>query len=135
MLVRSKLVYGCVVYGSARQSVLRQLDPIRHQGLRWGLSAQSLYVEAHEPSLASRRLKLALNYVIKLKSPQENPAYRSENVKPSEGSPSKCPPHGIRMLPHLDKSKVNLDLIDGASFLDIAPWTLSDPTVLFKVTK
>ena len=27
-LVRSKLDYECVVYGSARQSVLKQLDPI-----------------------------------------------------------------------------------------------------------
>ena len=111
------------------------MDPIRHQGLRWGLSAQSLYVEAHEPSQASRRLNLALNYVIKLKSLQENPAYSSENVKPSEDSPSECQHHGIRMLFHLDKSKVNFDLIDDASFLDIAPWTLSDHTVQFKVTK
>ena len=32
-LVRSKLDYGCIVYGSARQSILKQLDPIHHQGL------------------------------------------------------------------------------------------------------
>ena len=29
-LVRSKLDYGCIVYGSARRSILKQLDPI-HQ--------------------------------------------------------------------------------------------------------
>ena len=38
-LVRSKLDYGCVAYGSARQSVLKQLDPIHHQGLRIALGA------------------------------------------------------------------------------------------------
>ena len=33
LLVRSKLDYGCIVYGSARRSILKQLDPIHHQGL------------------------------------------------------------------------------------------------------
>ncbi len=65
-LVRSKLDYGCIVYGSARRSVLKQLDPIHHQGLRITLGAfrtspaQSLYIEAHEPSLTTRRLLLLL---------------------------------------------------------------------------
>ena len=67
-LVRSKLDYGSIVFGPARWSVLRQLDLFHHQGLRIALGAfrtspaQCLYVEAHEPSLASRRPKLALNY-------------------------------------------------------------------------
>ena len=67
-LVRSKLDYGCVAYGPAHQSVLKQLDPLHHQGLRIALGAfrtspaQSLHVETHEPSLTSRRLKLSLNY-------------------------------------------------------------------------
>ena len=72
-LVRSKLDYGCIVYGSAYRSILKQLDPIHYQGLRIALGAfrtspaQSLYIEAHEPSLTTRRLKLFLNYVLKLK--------------------------------------------------------------------
>ena len=67
-LVRSKWDYGSIVYGSARRSVLKHLDPIHHQGLRIALGAfrtspaQSLHVETHEPSLTSRRLKLSLNY-------------------------------------------------------------------------
>ena len=74
-LVHSKPDYGCIVYGSARRSILKQLDPIHHQGLRIALGAfrtspaQSLYIEAHEPSLTTCRLKLSLNYVLKLKSP------------------------------------------------------------------
>ena len=32
-LVRYRLDYGCIVYGSARRSILKQLDPIHHQGL------------------------------------------------------------------------------------------------------
>ena len=60
-LVRSKLDYGCFIYGSARKSYLQMLDPIHNQGLRLALGAfrtspvASLYVEADEPSLYSRR--------------------------------------------------------------------------------
>ena len=55
-LVRSKLDYGCIIYGSARNSYLQMLDPIHNQGLRLALGAlrtsvASLYVEADEPSL------------------------------------------------------------------------------------
>ena len=80
----------------SRRSVLKQLDPIHHQGLRIALGAfrtspvQSLYTEAHEPSLTTRRLKLSLNYVLKLKSLPENPAYscvfEPENTKLFEES-------------------------------------------------
>ena len=65
-LVRSKLDYGCNVYGSARKSYLQMLDPIHNQGLRLCLGAfrtstvESLYVDAHEPSLGARRTKLSL---------------------------------------------------------------------------
>ena len=40
------------------------------------------------------------------------------------------------MLPLLEKYKLNLKvkLIDDASFLDIAPWMLSAPTVWFDLT-
>ena len=41
---------------------------------------------------------------------------------------------GIRILPPLEKSKLNLDLIDDVSVLGIAPWTLSVPTVRFDLT-
>ena len=70
-LVRSRLDYGCVVYGSARRSYLLKLDPIHHQGLRLCLGAfrtspvESLYSEAREPSLSPRRRLLSLKYFIK----------------------------------------------------------------------
>ena len=140
-LVRSKLDYGCIVYGSARRSILKQPDPIHHQGLRIALGAfrtspaQSLYIEAHERSLTTRRLKLSLNYVLKLKSLPENPAYscvfEPENTKLFEESESKVPPLGIRIFPHLEKSKLNLNLVDDAPTLDIIPWKLSVPAVRY----
>ena len=97
-LVRSKWDYGCIVYGSARRSILKQLDPIHHQGLRIALCAfrtspaQSLYMKAHEPSLTIRRLKLSLNCFLKLKCLPENSAYsclfEPENTKLFEESES-----------------------------------------------
>ena len=73
-LVRSKLDYGCVVYGSVRQPYLRKLDSIHNQGLRLALGAvrtspvTSLYAEANEPSLNLRTKKLSMHYYLKLKS-------------------------------------------------------------------
>ena len=83
-LVRSKLDYGCIVYGSASKTTLAKLHPVHNvhnQGLRLSLGAfrsspvESLFVEAHEPPLGIRRDKLALQYVLKLKANPENPAY------------------------------------------------------------
>ena len=86
-LVRSKLDYGCIVYGSASSVALAKLDPVHNQGLRLSLGAfrsspvESLYVEAQEPPLEIRREKLALQYFLKLKANPGNPAYDVFNPK------------------------------------------------------
>ena len=56
---------------------------------------------------------------------------KPENTKLFEESESKVPPLGIRILPHLEKSKLNLNLVDDAPSLDIVPWKLSVPAVRF----
>ena len=40
-LIRSKLDYGSIVYGSARKSYLQMLDTVHHQGLRFGFGSIS----------------------------------------------------------------------------------------------
>ena len=76
---------------------------------------------------------MSLNYVLKLTSLPENTAYscvfEPKNTKLFEESESKVPPLGIRILPHLEKYKLNLNLVDDAPSLDIVPWKLSVPTV------
>ena len=80
-LVRSKLDYGCIVYGSASKTALAKLDPVHNQGLRLSLGAfrsspvESLYVEALEPPLEICIEKLALQYFLKLKTNPGNPAH------------------------------------------------------------
>jgi len=67
-VIRSKLDYGCTVYGSARSSYLQMLDPIQNHALRLCLGAyitspaSSLSVVANEPPLYFRRKKLSLQY-------------------------------------------------------------------------
>ena len=67
-------------------------------------------------------IKIVLNYVLKLKSLPENPAYscvfEPENTKLFEESEAKVPPLGIRILPDLEKSKLSLNLVDDAPSLD-----------------
>ena len=60
-LIRSRLDYACQVYGSAKPSYLKMLDPIQNQGLRLAMGAYrtspetSLQVEANMPPLDLRR--------------------------------------------------------------------------------
>ena len=81
-LIRSKLDYGSIVYGSASKSYLMELDTVHHHGLRLALGAfrtspvESLSVEAEEPSLDLRRDKLALQYAIRLAANPSNPTFK-----------------------------------------------------------
>ena len=82
-LVRSKLDYGCIIYGAASNIIPKKLDPTHYQGLRIALGAfrtspvTSPYAKAQEMSLKNRRMKLSMNYVLKLKTCPNNPAYSS----------------------------------------------------------
>ena len=144
-LVRSKLDYGCVVYGSARKSYLKMLDPIHHQGLRLCLGAfrttpiYSLYAEAGEPPLSTRRLKLSLNYYIKLYSEPINPAYdcviHPKFQEKYDTNPNCIPPFGIRVLPHLEDADIDTEIIsDFSKFPDTPPWTFQKPDIRFDLT-
>ena len=98
-------------YGSARRSYLVVLDPIANQGLRlcsgaFGTSPiKSLQVETGEPSLETRRLKLSLQYYMKMKANPENPVYlcvvNPEYKRLFNNKPETIPTLGIRLQPHL----------------------------------
>ena len=115
-LVRSKLDYGCIIYGSARKSNLQMLDPIHNQGLRLILGAfrtfpvASLYVEANEPSLYSRREKLSLQYALRLSANPSNPAHEvtfpPKCVDLYEQKPKTITLFGIRISPLLESVNI-----------------------------
>ena len=144
-LVRSKLDYGCIVYGSATKSRLKELDPIHNSGLRISLGAfrtspiPSLYTEAGETSLELRRLKLSLNYVCKLKSNPDNPAYKSV-FSPTcsvyfENHPGVTPPLSHRVEPHLEAAKLAMERVELSELPITPPWLLETPEVRLDLTK
>lgn len=139
-LVRSRLDYGCIVYGSARKSYIQMLDTVHHQGLRLVLGAfrtspvQSLYVEAREPSLQLRRLKLALQYAVKIRGNSLNPAY-STVFQPRclnfyEARPRSIRPFGLRIKPFFEDLNFDLDGLTSTHFCTIPPWTLKKPVIV-----
>ncbi|PVD33107.1 hypothetical protein C0Q70_08556 [Pomacea canaliculata] len=112
-LIRSKLDYGSIIYGSAREAYLKTLDPIHHQGLRICLGAQSLYAEAGEPPLSLRRLKLMLSYACRLKSHPGNPAYRAV-FRPQRAAlyairTKEQKSLSLRVAPHLQAAGVDIN--------------------------
>lgn len=80
-VVRSILDYGFVVYGSARESYLRRLDPIHNLGLRLSSGAyrtspvQSMYADCNEPPLSHRRVLLTVTYVLRIRSSPQHICY------------------------------------------------------------
>ena len=143
-LIRSKLDYGCFIYGSARKSYLKTLESIHHQGLRIVLGAfrtspvESLYTETNEAPLELRREKLALQYYLKLKSCPSNPAFectfnpkykplfsRKENVIKT---------FGLRMETILEESEIPIDNIHESIISENPPWTLKQPKVILDLT-
>ena len=143
-LVRSELDYDCIAYGSASKSILRTLDTVHHIGLRICLGVfrtspvQSLYVKAKETSL--RRLRLAMNHVLKLLSVSENPACDSV-VNPKflshfEAQPHITPNLEICLQPHFQAARIDVEGISNDSPLaDVSPWSVPAPVVRFDLTK
>ena len=140
-LVRSKLEYGCLVYGSASKTALVKLDPVHNQGLCLSLGAfrsspvESLYVEAHEPPLEIRREKLALQYILKLKANPGNPAYDVVfNPKYQilyTDKESATDSFGIHCKKLLKKAKIDVGEIAINSIPDVPIWDSEPITVDF----
>ena len=128
-LICSKLDYGCIVYGSALKSYIRQLDPVQNQGLKICLGAfrtspvESLQVEANEPSLYLRREKLALQYTLKLKSNPSNPTYKCAFHPQSQdlflAKPSVMPPFGIRYRQAIEELHIDLGKLPNLNFREL----------------
>ena len=144
-LIRSKLDYGSVVYGSARKSYLHVLDTIHNQGLRLALGAfrsspvESLYVEANEPSLHLRREKLSLQYALRLSSNSNNPAhdctFNPKHEVLYDKKPRIIKPFGLRVKPALIENKIECTHIHQNSIPITPPWTLNEPTVNLELSK
>ena len=123
--------------GSAQKSYLQTLDCVQNAALRVCLGAfrtspiSSLHVEANELPLQLRRQKLALQYMVKLKTNPTNPAYASvfqPNFKPLfEAKPHATPTLGLHMHQSLTDTGIDLNCIAQCSLPETPPWFLCRP--------
>ena len=142
-LIRSKLDYGSIVYGSARKSYLMMLDTVHHQGLRLALGAfrtspvESLYLEAEEPSLYLRREKLALQYAIRLAANPSNPTFKvtfaphisQDLIDLYDNKPNAIRSFGLRIAPLLTSANINKEQIETHSVSEIPSWCIRKPII------
>ena len=140
-LVRPKLDYGCLVYGSASKTALAKLDPVHNQSLHLSLGAfrsspvESLYVAAHEPQLEIRRDKLALQYILKLKANPGNPAYGVVFNPKYQILYAATDSFGIHCKKLLKKAKIDVGEIAINSIPDVPIWDSEPVTVDFTLSE
>ena len=81
-LIRTKLDYGCVIYSTASETLLKSLDSIANEALRIATAAfkttpsESLYILANELPMHYRRKLMTAKYFCKLRSQLGNPAFK-----------------------------------------------------------
>ncbi len=144
-LVRSKLDYGCIVYGETFKSYAKMIDPIHNKGLRICTGAFrsspvcSLYVEANEPPLYIRRIKLSLQYANQLMSNEKNPAYHTvftPNCSDHfERNGRAIKPLGIRLEEHLENIGFDVDDIEQFAYSRVPPWKFIVPDTCFSLSQ
>ena len=131
------------IWGSLKQhSKKTGSDP--SSSLRFALGAfrtspvTSFYAKTQEMSLKNRHKKLSMNYVSKLKTCPDNPAYSCVFEPPN----SKCfekssltPPFGLRILPLFEDSKIDLDTVDDNTVSGTPPWSQFKPQICPSLTK
>lgn len=144
-VVRSKLDYGSIVYGSARPSYLKCLNTVHHQGLRLSLGAfrtspvESLLVLAQEPPLCLRRIKLSLQYLSKLAASPLNSAFEMvfnpEFKSRYDSRPTAIRPLGLRMDSYLNNLGITNTRIRILRVPDFPSWILPSPIVNMDLSK
>ena len=116
------------------------LDPIHNQGLRLALGAfrtspvASLYVEADEPLLYSRREKFSFQYGIRLAANQANPAHEvifpPNYVDLYEQKPKAIKLFCIRISPLLEYVNIKQQNVEKHFTPNIPAWCVKHPKIL-----
>lgn len=113
------------------------LDPIQNQALRLCLGAfrttpaDSLQIEANEPPLHLRRLKLLMQYCLKTESNPDNPVYdllsSPANQDIYQSKPSSIPNLGCRYKKLLRDMEIDPTTIHKQEYLESPPWMTTGP--------
>ena len=131
-----------VLYMTARKSYLQMLDPIHNQGLRLALGAfrtspvSSLFVEADELSLYSRREKISLQYAIRLAANPSNAhevTFSPNYVDLYEQKPKAIKLFGIRISPLLESANIKPQNVEKHFTPNNPAWCVKQPDILFNL--
>ena len=145
-LILSKLDYACQVYGSARPSYLKMLNPIQNQGLRLAMGAfrtspeTSLHTEANVLPLELRRKQLTLQYITKISSNPDNPAHKcifhtpKDIILKANAKQKAIKPIGLRVLPELTEIDFNHKNTENIKVPKIPNWEMSKINVDLDLT-
>ncbi|XP_075167662.1 uncharacterized protein LOC142239777 [Haematobia irritans] len=139
--------YASIIYSSASDYHLKDLNPILNTGIRLATGAfrtspaVSLQVLAFCPPLDLRRLKQLLLYTLKILSLKDHPFNKmmanEHKIKKLTSKPKRYRPlymnvHNefskILQKYYIDKSKIEITKVS-----DMAPWLLSNPSVNFEL--
>ncbi|GBO35216.1 hypothetical protein AVEN_10093-1 [Araneus ventricosus] len=133
-VILSRIDYGCMVYGSARATVLRRLDTIHHSALRICSGAfrtspvESLYVICNQLPLHLRRQKISALYFFRVQSVPKHPI--SQLTLPVSlhrlyaARPSHILPFCERAKMLLHDSDLNNVTIQSSDFFRFPPWDI-----------
>ena len=142
-LVRSKLDYGCIVYGASFKSHMAKLAPVQNQGLRICLNAfrttnaASLHVEANEMPIKLRHIKLSMQYVVKTLSSPSNPTHKllaTPSFQHKFDRTKAIRPLGLRIRPHFEAAAIDTTVLASYRPSKVPPWRLKTPIVDFSLT-
>lgn len=138
-LIRPKLDYACQIYGTAPSSSLDSLDPVHHKGIRICLGAyrtspaESLYVEANEPSLKDRRQMLQLQYYVRMKQflPGKVPVRLDDTSLDGEYARKSNKPIALGYTVRQSITNLNISLPNIAVLAEspLGPWEVPQPEI------
>ncbi|XP_055944710.1 uncharacterized protein LOC129975641 [Argiope bruennichi] len=125
IVILYRLDYGCMVYGSARPSVLYRLDNIHHSAVRISSGAfrtspvESLYNICHQRPLDLRRKKISILYFVRVQTVPNHPLCKIDLPASLRRIYESRPYHILpfceraKMLLHdLDLNNVNIKSVD-----------------------
>ena len=132
-LIRSKLDYGCQIYSSAPEHILKSLNSVHNEALRLCTGAfrsspvVSLYAESGEPSLTIRRQQMSLQHYIRLARLPGTPAYNAihnEDTVALFNNITLTAPLGVRMARFFTNNNIPpIDVLPYSTSTE-AVWTL-----------
>lgn len=135
--IRSVFDYASVVYDGAPKATKKPLDTLHNTCIRLATGAfrtsrtSSMLVEANEPPLDLRRMRLSLHYALKVKQYPDHPAYEaifSSDIKEKFLARStRTRPLCIRISDWTTQSDIRLDQIARVKRTHIPPWLMTLP--------